>query len=323
MAVDDREVLVERAHPVGERLPDPRAELARAELRHRLGDLHRIRAAEEREEVVRVVGEERQPARFGVAAGQDRGHRLGRVLVDGGGVPEPRRVACKPGEVRVADAVDLAVLVHQGRDRQLIEHDEHDRRAGSHRRHAPRLRLALELELVQRRVDEEEGGEDERRGGEHGQEGSDALTRRVRRGEGDPGGSGEREREPCRRVARPDHDLERDERRQPGDEHQVKRLLRARVDQPSDDLGEDQEERRPEQEPQRQHNQVERGRPAHDEELRRVTQQVVERLGDGEGREDEQVDAAGRVAAEVLEPRAHVDGKVVSARREPRRGRRA
>ena len=138
-----------------------------------------------------------------------------------------------------------------------------------------------------------------------------------------PGGSGEREREPRGRVAGPDHDLERDERRQPGDEHQVKRLLRARVDEPGDDLGEDQEERRPEQEPQRQHNQVERGRPAHDEELRRVTQQVVERLGDGEGREDEQVDAAGRVAAEVLEPRAHVDGKVVSARREPRRGRRA
>ena len=59
--VDDREVGEQRADALGKRVPVRVAELGRAEVRLRLVDVQVVGAAEQGEEVVRVVEEEGRP----------------------------------------------------------------------------------------------------------------------------------------------------------------------------------------------------------------------------------------------------------------------
>ena len=68
-------------------------------------------AREQAEHVARVIGRDRQALLARQAPVEDRRDGVGRVLVDGGGVAVPGRVAGEPGEVRVAPGVDAAVGV--------------------------------------------------------------------------------------------------------------------------------------------------------------------------------------------------------------------
>ena len=55
------------------------------------------------------------------------GQSLHRLLLDARRVPVPRAVIGQAGEVRVQDALQVAVAVHEGGDRELVE-DQHDDR---------------------------------------------------------------------------------------------------------------------------------------------------------------------------------------------------
>ena len=80
--VDDAGVLGERLRAVAERALEPRAERRRAEVRLVVDDVEGGGAAEEREQVLPVVGVDRELAGLREAAGQDRRDRVRRALAD-------------------------------------------------------------------------------------------------------------------------------------------------------------------------------------------------------------------------------------------------
>ena len=108
--VDDAEVVCERADPVFRgrvaRLRRVRAELLRAQVREPLDDLEVVAAAEEREQVLRMVAQDRKLVGLRELPVEDRRDRVLGVRMDGRRVPEPRRVAGERREVRPARAVD-------------------------------------------------------------------------------------------------------------------------------------------------------------------------------------------------------------------------
>ena len=106
------------------------AEGLRAQPGHRLGDVHVVRAAEQREEVVRVArrGLDRMGA-IRMVAGEDGGHGHLRVAGDGRGVAVPGRVVGQRGEVREQLGIDASRTVEQRHLGELVHHDhDHARR---------------------------------------------------------------------------------------------------------------------------------------------------------------------------------------------------
>jgi hypothetical protein len=112
--VHEAEVVPERLHPLAEAAAVlVRAEARRADRGGLLANVQLVVAAEQGEDVLRVVGGDRQVVLPREPPVQDGGHRVGRVLVDRGGVAVPGRVAGEAGEVRVQPLVDPPVGVHQ------------------------------------------------------------------------------------------------------------------------------------------------------------------------------------------------------------------
>ena len=160
------------------------AELRRAQVRQRLDDVQLVRAAEKGEEVLRVIGEDRQRALLRQLSGEDGGDGLLRVRVHRRRAAEPDGVPGERGEVRETNRVDPLRAVHQRDRRKLVEHDEHHRRA---RVDGDGLRLGLlrEHELRHGRVEEEQREEDDRRCDEEGEERPHRLRAQVQeRGRG-------------------------------------------------------------------------------------------------------------------------------------------
>ena len=108
-----------------------RAERRRAQLRQRLLHVQAVAAAEQREQVFRVVRRHRQAAPLRIGAGQDGRQCEAGVLGDGARVAEPCRLAGQRREVWVQRWVDAAVGIEQGDQRQLIEDDDDDRGRGA------------------------------------------------------------------------------------------------------------------------------------------------------------------------------------------------
>ena len=106
-------------------------ERRRAQLRQRLLHVQAVAAAEQREQVFRVVRRHRQAAPLRIVAGQDGRQCEAGVLGDGARVAEPRRPVGKRREMRVQRRIDAAVGVEQGDERQLVEDDDDDRRRGA------------------------------------------------------------------------------------------------------------------------------------------------------------------------------------------------
>ena len=165
--VDDARVLGQRGRAVTERALEVRAERGRAEVRLLVDHVELRGAAEEREQVLPVVGVDRELAGLREAAGEDRRDRVRRAFADGRRVLEPGRAAREPGEVREAGRVDAPVRVEQRVDGQLVERDQHDRRARPLAGGLRRLRGEREPRDV--RVEQEQREEEQRRGREHRQ----------------------------------------------------------------------------------------------------------------------------------------------------------
>ncbi len=86
-----------------------------------LDHLELVGAAKEREQVLGMVGEDRQLTWLRQLAVQDRRHGLLGVGTDGRRVAIPCRVARKGGEVRPAASVDTAIAIHERRAGKFVE----------------------------------------------------------------------------------------------------------------------------------------------------------------------------------------------------------
>ena len=173
-----RDDLLEDPRRVAEDGPQPHpvevagggaAAARRAELADGLVHLQVVVAAEQREHVVGVLGVAGRLGLGRVVAGEHRRHGPGGVAGHAGGVAVPGRLVGQLGEVRVDAPVDLALGVEQGAERELVEQDHHQRRlpAGGrgHRRLAARvLGLHRQHQRGGRRHQQEDKGEDQRRG---------------------------------------------------------------------------------------------------------------------------------------------------------------
>ena len=299
--VDDARVLGQRGRAVTERALEVRAERGRTEVRLLVGDVELRGTAEEREQVLPVVGVDRELAGLREAAGEDRRDRVRRPFADRGCVLEPGRAACEPSEVREANRVDAAVRVEQRVDRQLVERDQHDGRVGPL---ACCLRgLRGEREPRDVRIEQEQREEEERRGGEHGQREPGRACAQVELGRAGAERDGDGHEQPAGSARAADR-LQHEQRHQAGDEDGVHDPAQAPAEQI---LQPEQDRRRHEQEHEREHDRVPAGRAAGGEELAVLAEQVEERLRDRERPEHEQVQAGqpprqGRWPRHVLGP---------------------
>ena len=215
--VDDAGVLGERGGAVTERALEVGAERGRAKVRLLVGDMELRRAAEEREQVLAVVGVDRELAGLREAAGEDRRDCVRRPFADGRRVLEPGRAPGEPGEVREPRRVDLPVGVEQRVDRQLVERDQHDWRAWPLARSL--RRLGREREPRDVRVEQEQGEKEQRRGGEHGQREPGRARSQVELGRGGAdrdGGGHEQPAGSARAADRLQHEQRRGRRDEDG-----------------------------------------------------------------------------------------------------------
>src|SRR5207244_206120 len=177
--------------------------------------------------------------------------------------------------------VDLAALVEQRHDRELVEDDHHNRGGGSDGRGGLRLLAAGEDEVGYGRVEEEEGGEEGRRGRERRQEGAADSNARVDACGGNPDERGGEDQERGR-PAEPLQGLERNERRQPRDEEKVDGRARPPACDAGKRLDEEERGRRADGEGEREEDDVPARRIVRDEELGVSAEQVEEGLRERE-----------------------------------------
>ena len=244
---------------------------------------------EQREDAVRVVGRDRQAVLRRQVSVHDRGLRPLGGVVDGERVLEPGRVPGQLGEPRISLGVEAILLVHQGVGRQLVEQHDDDRSLG-HTADGASPGLLGEGELRHRRPDQEQQQEHERRGRQDVEEGAERLRPGVEGGQRDPDGHGQADQEPVRDVDRLLQRLPGDERDQRGEEDQVSRAEHPAPGQAQQQLDGQQQQRREHHQQDREGDDVEARGAAGGEELRVVTQEVEERLRDGEGPEHGEVE---------------------------------
>jgi hypothetical protein len=246
-------------------------------------DMELRRTAEEREQVLPVIGVDRELAGLGEPAGEDRRDRVRRAFAHSRGVLEPGRTAGEAGEVREADRVDAPLRVEQRVDRQLVERDQHDGRARPLACSLRRVRGAREPRDV--RVEQEQREEEQRRGCEHRQREPGRASVQVELGRRRADRDGDGHEQPAGGARAADR-LQHEQRHEAGDEDRVNGPAQAPAEQrlqPEQDRGRDEEEHEPE------HDRVPAGRAAGREELAVLAEQVEERLRDRERPEDEEV----------------------------------
>ena len=269
------------------------AEVGRADRGGLLAHVHPVSLGEQREDAVRVVRGDRLPVLRGQVAVHDR--RLGALgrVVDRVGVLEPGGVAWRaprsPGTLRV----EPVVLVHQRVGGQLVQQHHHDRRA----RHAPdRAALASlgkassEIWPLSRNSSRNTSGagestfRNERTG----------SARAQRRGRGaDRDGQDDQHACPRRRATSSAPAPAISATSAPEEDH-VRGLPHLRPDQPEQQLDRRAGRRRQHHQQHREADDVEARRAARGEELGVVLQEVEQRLCNGEGPEDREVQVAPR-----------------------------
>jgi hypothetical protein len=139
------------------------AQLHGAEIGRLLPHLHPVRLAEQREQVVRVLGRDRQRLLVPHVARHQPGHDARRLIGRSREVPVVGAVLGQRGEVRVQLHIDLVVLVEQRCSGELVEAEEHHGHMTPNR-NIRRSGIAGEDDLVRGRVEQEQQQHKRRQG---------------------------------------------------------------------------------------------------------------------------------------------------------------
>jgi hypothetical protein len=142
---------------------------SRAEVGRLLGDLHSVRAAEEGEQVVWIVGQDGVGSVSRQAARQECRHGRGRLVRRSSGVSEPVRVASERREVREQHGIDVLARVFEGRRRHLVEDDHHHGHAATNAR-GRNIPARVDYQVADRTDQKEEDQEDQRSRGQNSEE---------------------------------------------------------------------------------------------------------------------------------------------------------
>ena len=274
-------------HPCAERFPRASAETGGTEAAQRLEGMDAIPAAEQREEVPRVVREERQLIVPRALSGEDRGDGPRGVVVVGRRASVPRRRPGERGEVGRANGVDASVRRHQRALGELVEDHEDD--GGSQRlmqRRSPHVRGR---QLLDRRVDEEDGEEEDGAERGDGEKRPRGLPASVGRRKHTGRGKRHQNLHESRRALQSAPDGQEREHR---DERLVDDDEQPRVNEPGGGLHDQEDRRRHEQHDDAVDDDVERVEPLHCEVVRILREHAEDRLADGERREGQEVNGA-------------------------------
>ena len=291
MGGDDPHVGQQRAHALGQGRRVSGTDLAWAEVGDRLLRVDRVRPAQQREEIARVVGDDRQRGAARALAGEQRRDRELGQLVNGAGVAKPVRAPRQAGEVGVADGIDPAVRPQQRCEGELVE-DHHDHRGGG--LHASeRLGVVPAQERRDRREEQEQGAEHDRRRGKDAEERPDRLRARVEKRDAR---AHQQRRRDDHRAGRssPLQRLQHDHAGEQRDEAQVQDAPQPGIDQPGHALRDQEGQWRQDHQAQSQQHDVDRLGSADRKKRRAVGQELVERLGEGERAQNDDVNPVDR-----------------------------
>ncbi len=303
MQVDDRQVRDQRAHAAAEPFALPGAERLGAEHGHRLGDPQLVGAGEQSEQILRMVARRRLLALERIASGDDGGERVLREIGHGGSVAVPGAARRESGEMREALGVDPSLLVHEGGDRQLVEHHHDDRVAGLDTGDHTARRRPRQEQLADWRAGQEDQGEHQQH---RRQKGQVAPHSRQARDEHRPRCPQSDGAEQGRAIAEPVHLLEgrqQDRAQQQGDESAVEQLARPSPQWHCRQLEQHQRQRHQHDQHEDQRQQIHALGAPGDEELGIARQQAEQRLRHREaGQGDEVQQVRQQLAASSAHP---------------------
>ena len=302
MQVDVLRVRVERGEAFALARLLALADVARAELRLRLDDVHPVALAEQREKVVGVVLVDGERAFLRVPPGQKRRHGNRRRARDGGHVAEPERALRQTREVGKTAGVDVAVRVLERDRRELVEEQEDDRCRVADRRGGGAGLGVREDERVYRRPEQEDREEDGRRRGEDRQEPARGPHAPDGECEADP--DRDRAHDQRRRPAEagPLQRLDAEDRAEGGQEDQVQDESRLATDELDEYLDGEQDESRDEDDDEPEQEDVAGRGAVRGEELGVLAEDVEERLREGEAGDGEQLREAQCGLAQARAP---------------------
>ena len=285
MAVHDRGILQRLRQRLGCRLG---TDVGRAQRGHRLVADHRNLAAEQREQVAGMVGVRGQQAVLGDPTVEHRGHGPMGEVVLARRVAEPRTHRRQLSESGKPVTVDRAVWAHDRGGRELVEDEHDDRTADLRDGHVPDVVAPASGDQLRRRADEQEHGDERDVGdGEVGQQ----QTPGVRSHRQHHGGRAAGQRHDDDQHDRIDPDRaeqgEDEGSAEHSDDDAVDDGSGAPVDQRGNGDRGNADQRRDQGDDQGEPDDLARAVVAGDEELRVATEQIEERLGDGQAAQAE------------------------------------
>ena len=274
--VADGHVVEQPTLAIGERhvRACPWAVARRTKPGHLLVGTKHVPAAQQGEEVVRVILQRRQLSLPWELPREDRRDGVRRGVVHRGRPRVPRGVARETSEVRVPDRVERPVRSHQRAHRELVEDDEHDRRAGRH----GDVRAGRVVDGQRDRRDEAEQP-DERQDERDREERAERTPAQVR-DRRERGRHHRKEQGGAALGVEQSNQLQRYEEREAPDRDDVQRPGKRARQERDERLGGDDHQRRDDGEEQREHDHVPARRPTHHQELRVPLQHREHRLAD-------------------------------------------
>ena len=289
--VHDREVTQDAGEPASRPRAGRLAQRLRAQLGQRLLDMQAVPAAEQSEQVRRVIGRHRQAAGFRVGAGQDGRQGEARVPADGARVAEPGGAIGQRRKIGVQRAVNPAGTVEEGGERELIEDDDHHRWGGDEGDTVERpLPIGRRQEARNGRMEQEHRRHDHRcRGKERGEE-ADRREPDVANDGERAAGRRRRQRGHAAPVCKLPDGRERDGGDEPADDDHGCAPPPAGGEAPGQAECEEAADRAGQADNEHQRQQAARPGVVGDEELGATPQDVEDRLRDGEAPESGDVD---------------------------------
>ena len=289
--VHHRQVPQHGREPGAERGAVGRAERLRTQVRQRLLHVHSVPAAQQREEVRRMVGRHGEAILRRAHAREHGRHGVRRQTRHRGRVAEPGCLVGQRREVGERRAIDVAVAVQQRRKLELVEDDEDDRGSRGEAHAFDSRDLFRRRQQAAHAGREQEGPRHDEHG--RGQEGGEQPDRReaaIGSGCGGAGQHGQRDQRAARRAAQRLEREEHDRGGEAGDDRVHRAAAPARAPGQRRHSYDEQAGGRPAEAEQRNEDQqVARPGVVRDEELGAAAYEIENRLRHGKAPETDDV----------------------------------